>query len=222
MVFDLDGTLVDSRADLAASANAVRRSVGLPPLDPATIAAYVGDGARALVERALGEAHRAHWDDGLARFLAVYGDRLLDATRPYAGIPEMLTRLFEAGIALSVLTNKPQAASRRIVDGLGLQRWIGAVLGGDVLASRKPDPAGLRLLMARERSHPTETLLVGDSVVDEATAAAAGTGFCGVAWGFGPTGWTHGRPVVIAAPGDLPALVERGLAAGGAARVRGG
>ena len=120
VAFDLDGTLVDSRADLAAATNHVLRSFGLEQIPPASVYALVGEGARRLVERALGPERAALADEGVRRFLTHYREHLLDATRPYDGVEEALGRLGEAGVVLSVLSNKPEGLSRALLGGIPL------------------------------------------------------------------------------------------------------
>ena len=142
VVFDLDGTLVDSRLDLSAAVNHVLRTFGLPELPLETVCQYIGQGARVLVQRALGPAHEGRLDEGLEVFLTYYGTHLLDHTVAYDGIPETLAALADAGVVLSVLTNKPAAMSRAILDGLRLLSHFAAVVGGDSLPLRKPDPGG--------------------------------------------------------------------------------
>jgi phosphoglycolate phosphatase len=214
VAFDLDGTLIDSRADLAGAVNHVLRTLGLPELPPPTLYAYVGDGARVLVERALGDAHRDRMDTGMALFMAYYRDHLLDATKPYPGIVEALSALAEHGVALSVLTNKPETMSRAILDGLGLAARFVEVVGGDSLPTRKPDPGGLDRLRARTGSSRERTLLVGDSPIDAATARAGGVAFCGVSWGLAPAPLLALRPpCLIEHPAELVQLVEQGSAA---------
>jgi phosphoglycolate phosphatase len=208
--FDLDGTLVDSRADLADAVNHVLTDLGLPPMPIAVVQGFVGDGARKLVERALGpEAPTALVDDALARFLDHYGRHLLDATRPYPGIPPLLEALRARAVTLSVLTNKPEGMSRAILDGLGLGRPFVAVVGGDTLPRRKPDPAGVEHLLRLGGSTREEMLLVGDSAVDVRTARAAGTAFCGVAWGLAPEALRAESPDrIIRDPSELLAVVD--------------
>lgn len=184
IVFDLDGTLIDSRADLSAAVNHVVRTFGLPELPLETVWQYIGEGARVLVQRALGPAQQARLDEGLRVFLTYYGAHLLDYTRPYDGIPEALAALAERGVVLSVLTNKPAAMSRTILAGLGLLSRFAAVVGGDSLPARKPDPAGMDSLLATTRTSRERTVLVGDSLIDMHTARAAHVAFCGVAWGL--------------------------------------
>jgi phosphoglycolate phosphatase len=208
VVFDLDGTLIDSRADLAAAVNHVRACLGLPSIVPETVYAYVGDGARALVERALGPADADRVPAALALFMDYYAAHLLDATRPYPGVAETLERLAARGIALSVLTNKPVGMSRAILEGLGLLPRFVEVIGGDSLPTRKPDPAGLELLRGLTATPRARVLLVGDSPVDVQTAAAGGVAFCGVAWGLQPAALRAARPErLIDTPQELLAVV---------------
>jgi phosphoglycolate phosphatase len=212
VAFDLDGTLVDSGTDLAAATNHVLRSFALPEIEPAAVSAYVGDGARALVAQALGPTGGDRIDIGVERFLAYYRRHLLDATRPYPGIEAMLEGLRAQSVRLSVVTNKSEALSRAILDGLGLTAWFASIVGGDTLPTCKPDPAGLRQAMVCTRTTPGESLMVGDSPVDLATADAAGTTFCGVAWGFVPERLRARAPAVfVHAPAAVVALVERGV-----------
>lgn len=208
VVFDLDGTLVDSRADLASAVNHVLRSLSLPELPPETLYGYVGDGARALVERALGAAHQDRIEAGVGMFMEYYGAHLLDATRPYPGMVEALVALTSRPVALSVLTNKPVSLSRRILEGLALAPRFVEIVGGDSLPTRKPDPEGIEHLRARTGTPRERTLLVGDSPVDVCTARAAGIAFCGVAWGLVPAALRAARPErLVETPAELVALV---------------
>jgi phosphoglycolate phosphatase len=186
VAFDLDGTLIDSRHDLASSVNHVLRTMRLPEIDPETLYGYVGEGARVLVERALGPERRTRLEEGVALFMEYYGEHLLDATRPYPGMVALLDALAGRDVALSVLTNKPIGLSRAILDGLGLTPCFAGVIGGDSLPTRKPDPAGLDELRRLTGTARERTLLVGDSGVDVATARAGGVAFCGVSWGLSP------------------------------------
>lgn len=184
VLLDLDGTLLDTRADLVASTNHVRRSFGLDPLPAGTVEHLVGNGARVLVERALGAERQDIHDEALRRFLDHYQAHCLDRTRAYAGMAELVDGLRLAGVLFSVLTNKPEALARRILSGLGLlDRFIGLV-GGDTFPERKPDPRGAEHLRALARAERSDCLMVGDSEVDVATARAAGIAVCGVRWGF--------------------------------------
>ena len=210
VLFDLDGTLLDSRADLANAVNHVREGFGLPALDPTTVHRYVGDGARALVERALGSARRDLWADGIERFLAYYDAHLLDRSRLYPGIAELLVALAAAGVSLSVLTNKPEGFSRRILTGLGVVDAFVGIAGGDTLPVRKPDPGGVTYLLQRAGIPGARALVVGDSHVDLATARAAQVPFCGVSWGFNP-----GDLVAAEAPVATTAATLRQVVLGG-------
>jgi phosphoglycolate phosphatase len=185
-VFDLDGTLVDSRRDLAESANELLRVSGAWPLPEEDIGRMVGDGAAVLVARMFAASGIAQPPDALTRFLAIYDGRLLNHTRPYAGIRETLEALIERA-PLAVLTNKPIAATRRILTGLQLNGYFDAsfVIGGDGPFPRKPDPSGLRHLAAIAATTAASTLLIGDSLIDWRTARQAGTAICLARYGFG-------------------------------------
>ena len=208
IVFDLDGTLVDSRRDIAESANALLETCGARPLPEDTIGQMVGAGAATLVARAFAAAGIERPADALDRFLAIYDTRLLRHTRPYPQMPEVLEAL-GARTPLAVLTNKPLAATRSILAGLGLARYFddGAIVGGDGPFPRKPDPGGLRHLVSRAGVPPSAALFVGDSIVDWRAARSASTGVCLARYGFG----FEGFPVdelgpsdrLIDAPGDL-------------------
>ena len=187
LVFDLDGTLIDSKRDLVEAVNAMLRGFGLPGQEPEQIASYIGDGAGMLVRRAL-EAEGA--DPGLAEpaleaFLAYYREHLLDHTLPYPGVLDQL-RLLPGKKA--VLTNKPVHASREICKGLGLSEFFFEVYGGNSFATKKPDPEGLFRLMAEAGVRPAQTVMIGDSDVDVRTAGAAGAWSLGCRYGLSPHG----------------------------------
>jgi phosphoglycolate phosphatase len=208
VAFDLDGTVVDSRADLAAAANHVLRSFGLPEIAPRSVYALVGEGARRLVERALGPGYATRVDEGVERFLDYYGTHLLDATVLYPGVAQALDALVDAGAALTVCSNKPEGYGRAILDGLGVASRFRAIVGGDSLATRKPDPAGMAALARVTGASRERTLLVGDSPVDVATAANAGVAFCGVAWGLDPDRLRAAHPrTIVDTPAELLAVV---------------
>lgn len=211
IVFDLDGTLVDSLRDIADAANALIVSCGAAPIPQDEIGAMVGDGAAQLIARAFKASGIERPPDALERYLACYDAVLLKHTRPYEGIPEVLEVLGRRA-ALAVLTNKPIASTRRILDGLDLARHFpaDAVLGGDGPLPRKPDPAALLQLAARAHATPASTLMVGDSVIDWQTARAAGTRVCLARYGFGfgtvPLHELAPEDDVIAAPAELLSL----------------
>ena len=186
IVFDLDGTLVDSRRDITDAANALLESCGAPPLSEDRIGAMVGDGAATLVARAFEASGIERPDDALERYLSLYRERLLAHTRPYEGMVDTLEELSQRA-RLAVLTNKPLRATLEILDGLELARFFDrdAVLGGDGPFVRKPDPTGLRHLQTQAGVEPGASMLVGDSAIDCRTARAADTPLCIARYGFG-------------------------------------
>jgi phosphoglycolate phosphatase len=208
IVFDLDGTLIDSRRDLAESANAVLAEHGCGPLPADEIARMVGDGAATLVARVFAAAGRSQPADALARFLAIYNGRLLKFTRPYPQIPEVLSAL-AVRAKLAVLTNKPLRSTRAILSDLELAHHFApdSVVGGDGPFPRKPDPSGLRHLMAIAGALTGETVLVGDSLIDWRTSRAAGVRVCLAGYGFGfdgfPIGELEDGDQVVNSPSDL-------------------
>jgi phosphoglycolate phosphatase len=212
VVFDLDGTLVDSRRDLAEAANDVLADFRAGPLSEDAIGRMVGDGAATLVRRAFEAVGQLPPPDALARFLRHYNRRLLRFTRAYAGMEEVL-KAADARAMLSILTNKPLHATCEILEGLNLSAYFPSdrVLGGDGPHPRKPDPAGLHQLMAAAGVSPRETLLVGDSQVDWETARAAGTRVCMARYGFGfetfPLERLEPADAVIDEPGELLELL---------------
>ena len=210
-VFDLDGTLVDSRRDIADAANALLVSCGAGPIPEDRIGRMVGEGAATLVARAFEASGVERPPDALERYLAFYDTRLLNHTRPYDGIPAVLEALGRRA-ALAVLTNKPIASTRRILDGLDLARYFpaDAVLGGDGPFPRKPDPAALRHLTASVNVNAESTLMVGDSAIDWRTARAAPARVCLARYGFGfesvPVEELGAEDCVIDAPAELLGL----------------
>jgi phosphoglycolate phosphatase len=186
IVFDLDGTLVDSRRDLAQSANALLAECGCGPLSEEAVGRMIGDGAATLVKRAFDAAGCPQPSTALARFLAIYNSRLLAFTRPYDGIIDVLAALAPRA-TLALLTNKPLASTRQILDGLGMSGYFQSqlVIGGDGPFPRKPDPAGLVHLMHEAGATPAETMLVGDSHIDWQTARRARAHICLAGYGFG-------------------------------------
>ena len=211
IVFDLDGTLIDSRRDLADSANALILERGGRPLAVGTITAMVGEGAAMLVRRVI-KASGLDLDlhEALPRFLDLYDERLLVHTRLYDGTVEMLEAL-HAGSTLAVLTNKPQRPSERILEGLGIARYFTYVVGGDSSHGRKPDPAGLRGLMDAAGTTESDTLMVGDSAIDLRTARAAGARCCLVRYGFGfstAEPETEGSELIADSPAGVVAAIN--------------
>lgn len=193
-LLDLDGTLLDTRVDLVASTNYVRKSFGLEPLEPGEFERLVGHGARVLVERALGAERPKLHDEGVRRLLEHYGAHCLDTTRPYAGMVEMIDSLAPLGARFAVVTNKPMALSQKILDGLDLSRRLVAVVGGDSFPERKPHPRGVEHVLGRASVAPGGALMIGDSPIDVDTARAARVAACGVLWGFDPEGIRAATP----------------------------
>jgi len=186
VVFDLDGTLIDSKRDLADSANEMLTGYGAAALTEDAIGHMVGAGAAQLVARVLQAAElKVPLDEALARFLENYDRRLTNHTRPYHGIPELLAELESEGVKMSLLTNKPLEASARILEAFGLSKFFRLRVGGDGPWPRKPAPEGLRFLMKEESADSSQTMLVGDSGVDLSTARNAGVRICMARYGFG-------------------------------------
>ena len=184
IAFDLDGTLIDSRRDLADSANQLITELGGAPLPEAAVGRMVGDGARVLVERALAAVQLVDPGDALPRFLAIYDTRLLNHTRPYAGV-EAAIEAARRGARVTMLTNKPLHHTARIVEALGWAPLFDEVVGGDNPLGRKPEPRALQAMMATAGAAAGETMLVGDSKVDLDTARRAGVRCCLVSFGYG-------------------------------------
>jgi phosphoglycolate phosphatase len=211
VVFDLDGTLVDSSQDLATATNALLADLGGAPLSHEVVVSFVGEGAAVLVRRALERSGLSpDTPNALDRFLRHYDTRLLDTTRPYPGMVETVTAI-RSSRRTAVLTNKPERPTLQILQGLGMDGLFSDVVGGDSMHGRKPDPAGLLHLAARAGITPAETLLVGDSPVDLETARRAGTHIClaryGFGYRFGGNGF-RGDELFIDSPLALPAVID--------------
>jgi phosphoglycolate phosphatase len=213
LIFDLDGTLIDSRLDLVHSVNATLRHMKRPELPDDVIASYVGDGAPALIGRALGtEANDEKLvRSGLEYFLSYYREHKLDHTHLYAGINEALATLGNSHNGLprkmAVLSNKPVNPSRAIVEALGLSPYFGRVYGGNSFATKKPDPEGAKTILREMAVGPKQTLFVGDSGVDVLTGRNAETWTCGVTYGFAPHTLHDPAPdVVLDKPVELAEL----------------
>jgi phosphoglycolate phosphatase len=213
LIFDLDGTLIDSKRDLIRSVNAMLAEMDRETLHEDTISGYIGHGAPQLVGRALGNGvSEAERERGLKFFLCYYEDHKMDSTCAYPGVAEGLEEL--RGFSMAILTNKPVRVSVRILEGLGLAKHFRAVYGGNSFETKKPDPLGARRILGEFGVSPEEAILIGDSEVDVQTARNAGILAAAVNYGFG----THDR---AAYPADvyLDRLTE--LAALLRARVRG-
>ncbi|HYM77605.1 MAG TPA: HAD-IA family hydrolase [Candidatus Dormibacteraeota bacterium] len=192
VIFDLDGTLIDSRLDLVHSVNAALRHIGRPELPEDVIASYVGDGAPILIQRALGgeAVDEPLVRKGLEFFLTYYRAHKLDHTTVYPGIEEALATIQNSGNGhprrMAVLSNKPVNPSRAIVEALGLGKYFQQVYGGNSFATKKPEPEGALQLLAESRVAPEQAVIVGDSHVDVRTGRNAGMWTVAVRYGFAP------------------------------------
>ena len=209
LIFDLDGTLVDSKKDLADSVNAMRVWRGLPPLADDQVSSYVGDGAPTLVRRALPGASEEDLAQALRFFLDYYREHMLDATTLYPGVREALNRLHDAHVPLAILTNKPVKFSVQMIERLALTPHFFRVYGGNSFEEKKPHPIGIEKLVTELGAARERTTMVGDSAVDVRTARNARVQACGVSWGFQPETFADAPPdFVIDA---MEALVDRVL-----------
>jgi len=187
LIFDLDGTLIDSRLDLAHAVNAARAHMGIPPLENDLVCSYVGNGAPLLMRRALGEqASEAEVERALEFFLQYYRVHALDCTTLYPGVRQSLDRLRAAGKRMAVLSNKPVEVSRAILGGLRVDADFFRVYGGDSFAFKKPHPIGVETLIREAGVARERTMMVGDSSVDIHTARNAGVKSCGLTYGLKP------------------------------------
>ncbi len=209
VVFDLDGTLVDSAGDIATAVNATlaRIAPGSPPLALDAVSSYIGNGAGRLLARSLSaRGIDVRPEDALPFFLEYYRECLLDTTRLYPGVLETLDAL--SGRALTVLTNKPGDMSRTILEGLGVAGRFSRIWGAGDVPDRKPDPAGLLLLMREVGATGEQTVLVGDSAIDVRTGRAAGVRTIGVTYGLDPESLAAEPPdETISDLRELPRLI---------------
>jgi phosphoglycolate phosphatase len=195
LVFDLDGTLVDSELDLANSVNATLEKIGRKPLSVDLIASYIGQGVIVLISRALGgEASQELVEQSAEIFLNHYREHMLDNTSTYPGVREALAEL--NGRKMAVLTNKPVKFSRAMLAGLGLADRFLRIYGGNSFENKKPDPVGLHRLMEETGTPASKTLMIGDSISDVLAGRNAGVWTCGVNYGFG-------APTLDEAPPDI-------------------
>jgi phosphoglycolate phosphatase len=214
-VFDLDGTLVDSRRDLADSANEMLAGYGAPRLPDEQIVSMVGCGAATLVGRVLAAAGvDASGEEALPRFLSLYDRRLTHHTRPYDGIPELLEDLRSSEMAMALLTNKPLEQSVKILEAFGLSPYFRWIVGGDGQWPRKPSPDGIRFLMQEASAQPGDTLLIGDSTIDLQTSRNAGVRICLARYGFGYADLPHadlrGDEALVDAPAEIAGVLHGG------------
>jgi phosphoglycolate phosphatase len=209
LIFDLDGTLVDSRLDLVHSVNAMLRHFHRPELPDEVIASYVGDGAPMLVRRALGDPDEEQFvQEALEYFLSYYRVHKLDNTHAYEGVKEALETIRssqkDSDRRMAVLSNKPVNPSRAIVDALGLGEYFVRVYGGNSFHTKKPDPLGVHTLLEETGTRSEETVIIGDSSIDIITGRNADLWTCGVTYGFAPRTLDDAPPdVLVDSPQDL-------------------
>lgn len=212
LIFDLDGTLVDSRLDLANSVNAMLRHYGKPELPNDVIGSYIGNGAPMLVRRSLGDPDDEQFvQEALLYFMSYYREHKLDSTYVYDGIFGALDTILASrnghgasaggehanGLKMAVLSNKPVGPSRGIVEALGLGKYFFQVYGGNSFHTKKPDPAGVQALLTEAGARPEETAIIGDSDVDMITARNAGVYSVGVTYGLAPHTLEDAPPDVL-------------------------
>lgn len=212
LLLDLDGTLVDSVPDLAAALNRLMTARGLAPFADAEVAAMVGDGAGALVRRAMAargaEPDREPDQDALRNFLEDYGAHTAVLTKPYPGVVPTLRALAAEGWRLAVCTNKPEAPARRLLAELGMLELFAAVGGGDTVPARKPDPAHPLATLRRAGGAPGAAVVVGDHRNDVLAAAGAGLPCIFAAWGYGPPEMAQGARATAGRFEEVPALAR--------------
>jgi phosphoglycolate phosphatase len=214
LIFDLDGTLIDSKQDLIHSVNAMLRESGRRELAEETISGYIGHGAPQLVARALGDGcTEEERQRALQFFLGYYETHKMDTTCAYPGVAETLEKL--SSVPMAVLTNKPVRISVRILDAMGLSKYFRAIYGGNSFQTKKPDPLGAMTILRELGAEPREALLVGDSEVDVQTARNAGTLAAAVNYGFGVHDRkTYPADIYLERFGDLVTLLDGGSISG--------
>lgn len=208
-IFDLDGTLIDSKLDLALAVNATRSHVGLSELPHRQIYGYVGHGAPMLIRRALEEGFdEAALEHALRFFLDYYRAHMLDNTVAYPGVPAALAELAARKFVLTVLTNKPVRFSTEILQGLGLAAYFRSIYGGNSFETKKPDPLGVEVILRETGASARQAIVVGDSEIDVLTGRNAGTWTCGVTYGLGSDRLADSPPdLLIDSLTELSALV---------------
>jgi phosphoglycolate phosphatase len=207
LIFDLDGTLIDSKLDLANAVNAARTHLGLAPIDNQLVYSYVGNGAPVLIRRAMGpDATEEECGRALEFFFAYYRAHMLDHTHLYPGVREALDRFLEEQLVMAVLTNKPVRFSQGLVDGLGLGHHFFRVYGGNSFEQKKPHPIGVEHLLEESGQIKDDAMIIGDSAVDVQTARNAGIRVCGVTYGFQPEGFQSDPPDLLV--DSMPELAD--------------
>jgi phosphoglycolate phosphatase len=196
-VFDLDGTLVDSAPDIHAALDRLMVHRRLPSFARAEVVGMIGDGVRVLLERAFAARGLVLDEDGFAHFMADYEANAAVLTRPFDGIPELLRGLGDAGWRLAVCTNKPVAAARVLLSGLGLDHHFSALGGGDSFPMRKPDPGHLRATLAAAGVNAEGAVMIGDHANDMLAARGAGVRAIFAGWGYGPQSMAGDAPIAV-------------------------
>lgn len=198
LIFDLDGTLIDSKLDLAISVNATLDRFGKPHLPNETIYSYVGRGASVLVRRAMGDnTPESEAEEAVRFFLQFYRSHALEHTKLYPGVREALAAIHNSRIPMAVLTNKPVQISRDIIAALGLSEYFFEICGGDSFEEKKPNPIGILKLMEEKNASSQKTIMIGDSTVDIQTARNAGVLAWGITWGFHPDSLKQPAPDLL-------------------------
>ncbi|MGB3388047.1 MAG: phosphoglycolate phosphatase [Pseudaminobacter sp.] len=214
ILFDLDGTLVDSAPDIAAAVNELLADRGLPVHSLAQVKSMIGNGVKKLVERAFAASARPltklELDDATSEMMAIYRNRLTKLTTLMPGAQEAIAQLHVSGFALGVVTNKPQVATRQILLHFGLADRFGAIVGGDAVSHMKPAPDALLLALESLQVKPEEALMVGDSVTDFEAARAAGMPVALIRGGYSKVAIDDlGADLVCDSLVDLPGSLRR-------------
>ncbi len=209
LVLDLDGTLVDSVPDLAAALTRLMAARNLPGFAPPEVTSMVGDGVKALVERACAARDTPADAHTVAAFTADYQRNAAVLTRPYPGAETVLSLLRQNGWRIAICTNKPEVAARRLLAALGLDHYLDAIGGGDSYPTRKPDPAHLLATLEAAGGEPGAAIMVGDHANDVAAAHGAGIPCIFAGWGYGRPDMATGSAATVPALADVPAVAER-------------
>ena len=211
LIFDLDGTLIDSKIDLANSVNATLEHLGRARIPNELVYSYVGNGVPALMRRALGgQPDEEELRASVEYFLTYYRGHMLDFTALYPGVLSALDRLRDAGMKMSVLTNKPVNFSTALIAGLGLSGHFFRIYGGNSFPEKKPSPVGVEALLSESGVVRERAIMVGDSAVDIRTARNAGIRACGVTYGFQPETFESEPPDILV--DTMEELVDKVLA----------
>jgi len=208
LVFDLDGTLVDSVPDLRACLNRLMAARGLAGFSYPEVAAMVGDGVRVLLQRAFAARAGAMDEAAVTAFMADYEANAAVDSALFPGVAEVLAGLAAEGWRLAVCTNKPAVAARLLLGALGIEGYFAAIGGGDSFPTRKPDPAHLRATIAAAGGDPARAVMTGDHANDVAAAAGLGVPCVFAGWGYGPAAMAQGAAAVAGSAAELPGLAR--------------